>query len=1027
MQRISPYWKNRDLLAVILLTLLGALLRLYQIGSVPPGFQFDEAFNAIDAQQVLAGNRPLFLPANDGREALYTYWQAGVAAFFGLNVFALRLASALVGIATLPATYWLVRSLFSTQSRALAIFTTATLALSMWHIHFSHFGIRVILMPLIFSGLFGCAWLGYHAATPRRRLLAFVAAGICAGLGVWSHPTGRLAPLVLIAFAAWLHGRAPWRRTRAWDSPLGGLVIMGVAAFLVFLPLGLEFYRHPGFFLNHPGGVFIFNPEATDESGLAALWQNGIGILGMFSFVGDHDWFYNLAHRPVFDPLMSVAFYLGVMLMVRKLFVSRRPAATQPQHAGRDTDPQADDPQAEDPQADANAIALIGLWGLVMLLPSLLSEDAPNFSRTLPALPALFVACGFGLARLYRIRHPWPILGPVLAGVIVLYSGAQASYDYFVRFASHERVYYAFDQDKLDALAFLEPFTADHRVYLAPLWANAHATVYHLRGPLGISSLDTTHTLVLPPPGQGAVYAFPAEQTDRAAELAAYWDDAVVQRATDRLGGHLLSYVQLDAAAVADWPPHLQPTQSADSSFVGAPRLLGLRAGDPAGDLWLYWHAEETMWSNLTAFVHLEDADGRRVAQIDKLPGNGSYPTPAWRVGERVIDRFIPERLEPCAEAAEMRVRTGWYALADNVMQPIARADAPGNRAFAGTLRYRQSYYRAGELTPPQPHTVTFNPALTLRGYELDAVAREPHTPLVLDLYWQSQNATAALLVTPLELWLQPATTSSDENASDENVSDEPRLLWQESLAAISADDAPTEDSALDFCRRIRVPIPADVPPGAYDLILRDATSGTSGTQGTSGTSGTSSTSSAAGTAPALDGATPLATLDIVPSTRRFSPPDLHTTIAAQLTDLARAPSPDAVSVTLLGHVHAPGLEPDARGLAVQLAWQAQAPDLGNYRVFVHLLDSTDTIVTQNDTIPGGARPTEQWIAGEVVLDSHALPLPADLPSGVYRLVAGLYDPLSGDRLQATGPDGATYPMDAIPIAAFDWTQGVRP
>ncbi len=46
-----------------------------------------------------------------------------------------------------------------------------------------------------------------------------------------------------------------------------------------------------------------------------------------------------------------------------------------------------------------------------------------------------------------------------------------------------------------------------------------------------------------------------------------------------------------------------------------------------------------------------------------------------------------------------------------------------------------------------------------------------------------------------------------------------------------------------------------------------------------------------------------------------------------------------------------------------------------------------------------GTFPTTEWQAGDLVRDPHALALPADLPAGSYRLVAGLYDPASGARL----------------------------
>src|SRR5262245_28832555 len=193
-------WSRQDWLLLIVITTLGAMLRFYQLGVVPPGFQFDEAFNAIDAAQVLHGNFPLFLPANAGREVLYTYFQAGLGALFGLNVYTLRLASALLGTATVGATYLLLRQLLRRDSQLIAVFTSLTLAVSLWHIHFSHYGIRVITMPLLFCVLFGSYWLGLFGRTRPRRLLAFVVSGLLTGLSVWTNPTGRFVPFVLAAF-----------------------------------------------------------------------------------------------------------------------------------------------------------------------------------------------------------------------------------------------------------------------------------------------------------------------------------------------------------------------------------------------------------------------------------------------------------------------------------------------------------------------------------------------------------------------------------------------------------------------------------------------------------------------------------------------------------------------------------------------------------------------------------------------------------------------------------------------------------
>lgn len=54
--------------AIILsLTVLALATRLHRIDALPPGLHFDEAHNGLDAQAILDGARPVFLPTNDGR------------------------------------------------------------------------------------------------------------------------------------------------------------------------------------------------------------------------------------------------------------------------------------------------------------------------------------------------------------------------------------------------------------------------------------------------------------------------------------------------------------------------------------------------------------------------------------------------------------------------------------------------------------------------------------------------------------------------------------------------------------------------------------------------------------------------------------------------------------------------------------------------------------------------------------------------------------------------------------------------
>lgn len=93
--------------------------------------------------------------------------------------------------------------------------------------------------------------------------------------------------------------------------------------------------------------------------------------------------------------------------------------------------------------------------------------------------------------------------------------------------------------------------------------------------------------------------------------------------------------------------------------------------------------------------------------------------------------------------------------------------------------------------------------------------------------------------------------------------------------------------------------------------------------------------------------------------------------------------------------------------VVVSLQWRTERPLGHDYTVFVQLLDRTDRVVAQSDSEPaGGALPTSSWLPGEVVADRHVLTLPAGLPGGPYRLIAGLYLWQTGERLPvASGGD----------------------
>jgi 4-amino-4-deoxy-L-arabinose transferase-like glycosyltransferase len=87
--------------------------------------------------------------------------------------------------------------------------------------------------------------------------------------------------------------------------------------------------------------------------------------------------------------------------------------------------------------------------------------------------------------------------------------------------------------------------------------------------------------------------------------------------------------------------------------------------------------------------------------------------------------------------------------------------------------------------------------------------------------------------------------------------------------------------------------------------------------------------------------------------------------------------------------------------LPVTLTWNSLEPVPRPWTVFVHLVDGAGAIVAESNSQPrGGALPFPLWTPGDWVADTHALPLPADLPPGRYELRVGLYRPEKGGQRQ---------------------------
>ncbi|MCA9957607.1 MAG: hypothetical protein KC443_01150, partial [Anaerolineales bacterium] len=209
-------------LLLLPILLLAALLRFWRLDTLPPGLYHDEAYNGLDALSLVEGKQfpqfyegwelyaqdaqaerplpstrwPIFFAGNYGREPLHIYLMALSIKLFGATPFALRLVPALAGVLGVWTTYLAAAAIFAgrttrprlpTSDSYLPLVAALALAIFVPTIHFSRFGLRVMLFIPISTLTIAFFWRGIAAATSRRVYISFLAAGFFLGLGIYSY------------------------------------------------------------------------------------------------------------------------------------------------------------------------------------------------------------------------------------------------------------------------------------------------------------------------------------------------------------------------------------------------------------------------------------------------------------------------------------------------------------------------------------------------------------------------------------------------------------------------------------------------------------------------------------------------------------------------------------------------------------------------------------------------------------------------------------------------------------------------
>ena len=634
----------REWAPVIGLMLLAGVLRLYELGAWPPGLYHDEAYYGLDALRVIGGERPLYFAANNGREPFFIYLAALSIDWLGRTIYALRLPSALIGIMTIPVTYWMARELFN---RRVGLLAAAFMTVTLWPIHLSLISFRAGTLPLFIALSIAAGVRAYRSG----RWYDWLIAGALYGTSFYTYLAGRFTPVVLVLFGLGLIFARRFKRL--WP----GALIFVVAAGIVVAPLVITAVANWDVVMGRPGDVSILNPVINGGDVAGTAIGNTVKALGMFFWQGDRIPRHNVPYRPVFDWLVTIVFVFGLVRLILGAIQRRRTALPSL--------PDFLDYTPITRVALPNKLpgVFVLLWIAVMLLPTILAEDTPHFLRAVGILPVLMVIPAVGLDTLAqwvsaRIRVGRVLSWVVIVGVLAV-STAQTIVDY-TRYAADPNTAYAFESAAVTlAHSARGALAAGYRVAIDERLVRDYPSIAFLVERPFESVPDGVQPAALPRGDTTLFFRWPYAEWWRALTPL---DGPHAVRVTagplargDRDVQPFYAYVRVQAEPVA-------LTLAPEARFANGAQLLGHsieRLSDTQWRLRTLWSITGTLSADQTFFVHLALA-GQVMITADGDNGDGFYPMRLWRPGDVIVDERTLV-IAPHLDRTQLLIELGLY------------------------------------------------------------------------------------------------------------------------------------------------------------------------------------------------------------------------------------------------------------------------------------------------------------------------------------------------------------------------------
>jgi len=629
----------------VLVILLAAALRLWQLNTLPLGVRSDEIHSLALVDKIRSGQTGIgiFYPVPQGeavREGLYYTLLTVITFLTGSGLLGTRIFSTWAGIITVALIYTLGVRLYGRMAGLAAMLCMAVMSMALF---LSRTILVNALLPLYTTALLlalARAFPVYRGARDEgTTTAAYAALGVLLGLGLYLHPISLLLILAAMTFIVFLLFVAPGKRPRVGDVGFAILLIM-----ILSLPYVITSINRPDF-------------AASNRiiGGYGSITMSIINTFGGVFLRGDMNPAHNLPGRPLLDLVSGVFVLIGLLVCLRGWRTPR--------------------------------FAMI-LLTLILVLPGvILTQDAPNFLSFAPLLPLVALLFGLGVVTLTE-NTPRPTRRIVYVGVacVVLFNLVWTGRDIFILWPAREDVRVLYNGDAaalayyLDRTAGTTPTALCDINYDADVPSTGYSAAQLVQRLMNrknapIRLFNCRRSLVFTNGGanEQIVLADPAARTNFPPLIQGWFDQATP--VTDE-GLPAGAVIQLDVSTtLADQLGAFTTTTPAlllnnRSEIVAPPPIrlgqnvtwLGYQASGniyKAGDtlsVMTYWRAEGPVPTDLRLFVHLLSDPSTIVRQRDVL-----YVDPT-RLQDRdvwlnITEVMLPRTLLP----GEYRVSIGAY------------------------------------------------------------------------------------------------------------------------------------------------------------------------------------------------------------------------------------------------------------------------------------------------------------------------------------------------------------------------------